>query len=43
MDKSVKVSDENYKKVSKVAKEERRSIKTIMEIALENYFKRKEK
>lgn len=41
MDKSVKVSDENYQKVCKIAKVERRSRKTIMAIALEEYLKKK--
>ena len=43
MDKSIKISDENYNLICKIAKEERRSRKTIIDIALEDYLKKKGK
>ena len=39
MAKSIKISDEYHKKVNELAKKERRSRKTIIERALENFFK----
>lgn len=39
MPKSIKISDDNYKKIVNLAKEERRAKKAIIDRALENYFK----
>lgn len=41
MPQAIKISDENYKLVCQVAKEERRSKKAIIDRALENFFKMK--
>ena len=40
MAKAIKISDENYKKICMIAKKERRSRKTIIDIAIENYPQR---
>ena len=37
MAKAIKISLENYKKICTIAKKERRSRKTIIDIAIENY------
>ena len=38
---SIKISDENYKLICRLAKQERRSKKTVIDRALENYLKLK--
>jgi len=38
---SIKISDENYQLICNLAKQERRSKKTVIDRALENYFKSK--
>ena len=41
MDKTIKVSGENYKLIDKLAKQQRRSRKTILSMAIEYFFKAK--
>ena len=41
MSRAIKVSDENYHQIRKLAKEERHTQKVILDRALENYFKAK--
>ena len=40
MAQSIKISDENYRNICKVSKQERRTKKTVIDKALENYFKK---
>ena len=42
-DHQVRIDDENYKKISDMACKERRTIKTMISIAFEFFFKQKEK
>jgi len=38
MDKTVKITKENYQKVDQIARHQRRSRKTILAKAIENYY-----
>ena len=40
MDKSIKVSDATYKRIDRIVKKEKRTIKAVVEIALEMYEKK---
>lgn len=41
IERSIRVSDEIYRKIKEIAKQEQRSIKTIVKIAVENHLKLK--
>ena len=42
-DKSIRISDEDYKRIDAATKIERRTKKTIMSLALDKYFKKLKK